>query len=130
MGAPLSPLWPGGPRGARTGDGEGRARGGGRERRRGGGRGVRRVWGGRLASSLICKKCITSEIKRKITAPKQNTQSRKDGEKRRWVGREEVQWIHACEYKEGEKRKGGFTCIDNCCTVKSRKDVYKYIGGA
>lgn len=45
------------------------------------------VGGGSLASSLICKKCITSEIKRKITAPKQNTQNRRKGEKR--VGREE-----------------------------------------
>lgn len=43
MGAPLSPLWPGGPRGARTGDREGRAWGGGREERRGGGKGVGRV---------------------------------------------------------------------------------------
>lgn len=76
------------------------------------------MWGGRLASSLICKKCITSEIKRKITAPKQNTQSRKDGENRRGVGWEKVEWIPACEYNGGGKRKGGFTCIDNCCTVK------------
>lgn len=53
-----------------------------------------------LASSLICKKCITSEIKRKITAPKQNTQSRREGEKRRWVGREGG--------KEGEKT------VDRC----------------
>lgn len=37
--------------------------------------------GGSLASSLICKKCITSEIKRKITAPKQNTQSRRERER-------------------------------------------------
>ena len=55
--------------------------------------------GGSLASSLICKKCITSEIKRKITAPKQNTQSRREGEKRRWVGQEGGervrQWIGA-----------------------------------
>lgn len=36
--------------------------------------------------------------------------------------------MHACEYKGGGKRKGGSICIDNCCTVKSRKDVYKYIG--
>lgn len=44
MGAPLSPLWPGGPRGARTGDREGRARGGGRE---GGKEGWRkRTWEG------------------------------------------------------------------------------------
>lgn len=75
------------------GDREGRARGGGRE---GGKEGWRkRTWegvggGGRLASSLICKKCITSEIKRKITAPKQNTQSKKDGENRKGVGREKV----------------------------------------
>ena len=77
MGAPLSPLWPGGR--------------GGRERETGGGRRRRRrrrreeeeeeeeeERGGSLASSLICKKCITSEIKRKITAPKQNTQSRSE----------------------------------------------------
>lgn len=87
MGAPLSPLWPGGPRGARMGDWGGRGEGGGgregwRKRRR-----RRRLGGGSLASSLICKKCITSEIKRKITAPKQNTQNRRKGEKR--VGREE-----------------------------------------
>lgn len=44
---------------------------GGREPGKGGGG---REEGGSLASSLICKKCITSEIKRKITAPKQNTQ--------------------------------------------------------
>lgn len=30
--------------------------------------------GGVLASSLICKKCITSEIKRKITEREQNIQ--------------------------------------------------------
>lgn len=78
MGAPLSPLWPGGPRGARTGDWAGRRRrDGGRERGRGGAGGG---GGGSLASSLICKKCITSEIKRKITAPKQNTQSRREGD--------------------------------------------------
>lgn len=42
MGAPLSPLWPGGPRGgARTGDwgGRGGGGGGGSEGRRGGGGG-------------------------------------------------------------------------------------------
>lgn len=43
---------------------------------------------GSLASSLICKKCITSEIKRKITAPKQNTQSRR-GKGDGWGRREE-----------------------------------------
>ena len=86
MGAPLSPLWPGGPRGAKTGDREGRAWGGGRE----GGKEGWGVWGGGLASSLICKKYITSEIKQKITAPKQNTQSRKDGENWRGVRREKV----------------------------------------
>lgn len=72
--------------------------------------------GGRLASSLICKKCITSEIKRKITAPKQNTQSRNDGEKRRWVGLEEVKGCTP-EHKEGGQREGGCTCIDKCCKV-------------
>lgn len=92
MGAPLSPLWPGGPRGGgengRLGrEGKKKRWEGGRERERervrgGGGEGG----GGSLASSLICKKCITSEIKRKITAPKQNTQSRREGEG--WSGRE------------------------------------------
>lgn len=53
---------------------------------RGGGGGGGEGGGGSLASSLICKKCITSEIKRKITAPKQNTQSRREGEG--WSGRE------------------------------------------
>lgn len=94
MGAPLSPLWPGGPRGGRereTGQGGKEEEVGGRERERKGEsegrrRRRRRRGGGSLASSLICKKCITSEIKRKITAPKQNTQSRREGEG--WSGRE------------------------------------------
>lgn len=60
MGAPLSPHWPGG-----------EVQG---ERRR------TREGGGVLASSLICKKCITSEIKRKITEQHQNIQ-RKERER-------------------------------------------------
>lgn len=129
MGAPLSPLWPGGPRGARTGEWGGRGGGGGgSEGRRGGG------GGGSLASSLICKKCITSEIKRKITAPKQNTQSRREEEKGRWVGREGGVCVgggcgYACvNRKEVGKREGGFTCID--ALLDSKKEdgyLYKYI---
>lgn len=67
MGAPLSPHWPGG-----------EVQG---ERRR------TRERGGVLASSLICKKCITSEIKRKITEQQQNIQRRE---------RERVSecWVH------------------------------------
>lgn len=53
MGAPLSLHLPGGEKGGECKRGRlGKSSG---------------VGGGGLASSLICKKCITSEIKRKIT---------------------------------------------------------------
>lgn len=101
----------------------------GKKNRRGGREVVmERREGGReessLASSLICKKCITSEIKRKITAPKQNTQSR--GEKGDGWGRE-VRGIGVCvRGRRWERGKEESPVWISCRIGEKRVEGYRF----
>lgn len=80
---------------------------------------------GSLASSLICKKCITSEIKRKITAPKQNTEQREKEEVGGAGGRRRRQWIGVCVSRQevGERKEDSPVWI-SCRIGKNRRRLW------
>lgn len=124
MGAPLSPLWPGGPRGGRereTGQGGKEEEVGGRERERKGeseGRRRRRRGGVAWLPLWFVKNALPPKSNGKLLR-RSKTHRAEEREKGGVEGRAGEKTVDRCvNRKEVGKRKGGVTCIDMLLDMK------------